>query len=80
MYVFSLQVTAGLASTYINSPAAPRGGGSPGEQEVDEEFPPPPPELLQQQYLYGAAPQQVRRVYLRARVFNSNNRKSTKAK
>lgn len=42
------QVTAGLASTYID-----------GRHDDDfADFPPPPPELLQQQYLYGAAPQQ----------------------
>ena len=45
---FLLQVTAGLASTYID-----------GQKETDfDNLPPPPPELLQQQYLYGATPQQ----------------------
>ena len=52
MLIFLLQVTAGLASTYLD-------GQQQKQQEVDfDDLPPPPPELLQQQYLYGAAPQQ----------------------
>ena len=59
MDILYFQVTAGLASTYIDGRRdnGPNGGPN-GPADDFEDFPPPPPELLQQQYLYGAAPQQ----------------------